>query len=423
MTEEEAFAYYQKLGQLGSVPGLEVIRELLRRLGNPQEGLPVVQIAGTNGKGSVGAFLRSILKQAGITTASFSSPAVYHYRESILLDHQMISSSEYAGYMEQVRFFAEQMASEGKPHPTAFEVETALAFVFAAAHGVSVFLVETGMGGTLDATNVCRRNLCSVVTTVAKDHTSFLGETLGEIAAHKAGIFKERCPVVLQRQCPEVMQVLLSRAEELECPVSLVDCRQVDVVRQNYEGTLGLKGEFQYENASLAACAARCLIKQGVPLTERHIRDGLMNAVWRGRFTKIGDLPEFWVDGAHNPNGAAALCATIQKQFAGRPIFGIMGVFRDKEAAQMGRLVSPYMKKMVTVTPPGNRGLPAQELKQILETCCSDVCAAPSVEVAVQKAVAWCRCQSRAVMIAFGSLSYLKDAEQAYRDCLAVQDV
>ena len=105
MTEEEAFAYYQKLGQLGSVPGLEVIRELLRRLGNPQEGLPVVQIAGTNGKGSVGAFLRSILKQAGITTASFSSPAVYHYRESILLDHQMISSSEYAGYMEQVRFF------------------------------------------------------------------------------------------------------------------------------------------------------------------------------------------------------------------------------------------------------------------------------------------------------------------------------
>ncbi|MFR7992654.1 MAG: bifunctional folylpolyglutamate synthase/dihydrofolate synthase, partial [Lachnospiraceae bacterium] len=344
MTEEEAFAYYQKLGQLGSVPGLEVIRELLRRLGNPQEGLPVVQIAGTNGKGSVGAFLRSILKQAGITTASFSSPAVYHYRESILLNHQMISSSEYAGYMEQVRFFAEQMASEGKPHPTAFEVETALAFVFAAAHGVSVFLVETGMGGTLDATNVCRRNLCSVVTTVAKDHTSFLGETLGEIAAHKAGIFKERCPVVLQRQCPEVMQVLLSRAEELECPVSLVDCRQVDVIRQNYEGTLGLKGEFQYENAALAACAARCLKKQGFPLTERHIRDGLMNAVWRGRFTKIGDLPEFWVDGAHNPNGAAALCATIQKQFAGRPIFGIMGVFRDKEAAQMGRLVSPYMQ-------------------------------------------------------------------------------
>lgn len=417
MNEAQAADYFHELRKYGSVPGLRTIRELLKRLGNPQKQLAVISIAGTNGKGSVGAFLRAILHNAGILTASFSSPSVFHPREVFRLDDKPISASEYGSCLETVKEHAEKMAAEGFAHPTAFEVETAMAYLFAAQHNAELMLSEAGMGGRLDATNVCERNVCSVITTIAKDHTAFLGETLEEIAAHKAGILKEGCPVVLQMQPPQVRNVVIWQAQQLDCPLYEVTETQITQLKKIIGEELSLKGEYQYSNAALAVRVCDCLREQGYPIAVPQIQEGLRTAVWRGRFTRLGVNPEFWVDGAHNPNGMQALSESVRKYFPGRPVVGIMGVFKDKDYRQMARIAAGFTEQIWTVTPPGSRGLLGKVLAETLREQGVFAQTAQSVREAVTAACTWAEENEQPalpVIMAFGTLSFLKEAENAY---------
>lgn len=403
MNYQEALAYMKKIEKYGSVPGLESIRELLHRLGDPQEHYPVVQIAGTNGKGSTGAFLTTILLKAGCKVGRFFSPAVFCERETISFQGQMIPEDMYAVCMEEVSQVADAMEKDGLAHPTSFEVETALAYLYFSKCNCELAVVECGMGGALDATNVLTTNLLSIITPISMDHVSFLGTTLRGIAEQKAGIIKEGRPVITLWQDSEVNSVLMRQSEKLHASLRYID---TDLVH-NYE--FGLEGSFQKTNGALAVLAAHVLQEEGLPITEEHIRMGLLHTRWRGRFEQIGKHPDIWIDGAHNPHGARALKEAFQRKYYSGKAQIVMGVFKDKAAREMCEILKPCMEHVYTITPPGPRGMDAGRLSEIVKE--TGVLATPcdSVAEALKKAIQ--AAGKDGVVLAFGSLSYLKQIE------------
>lgn len=403
MNYNEAIAYMKKIEKYGSVPGLDSIKELLRRLGNPQKDYPVVQIAGTNGKGSTGAFLTTILIEAGCKVGRFFSPAVFCQRETISYEGEMISEDDFASCMEQVAYHADAMEAEGIPHPTVFEVETALAYVFFSKYKCELAVVECGMGGALDATNVTDTNLLSILTSISMDHMAFLGNSLEEIATQKAGIIKPGRPVVSARQDAQVEEVIENYCRDMDAQLYYVSSYIVEDLE------VSLKGAFQKENAALAVMAANLLQREGYPIKEEAIKAGLQNTVWKGRFQKISDKPDIWLDGAHNPKGALCLKEAFKEIYGDRKAQVIMGIFKDKEAKQLCEIMKPHMQQLYTVTPPGPRGLPAEELKEIAESFDILATACETVDDALEKAID--QADEDGVVLAFGSLSYLSQVE------------
>ncbi len=409
--------YISDLSRYGSVPGLDSIRELLRRLGNPQEQTPVVHIAGTNGKGSTLAYLRAILSEAGYRTGSYSSPAVMDYRERYTVDGIMIAKTAFARLLEPVAQAAGEMEAEGLAHPTAFEIETALAFCFFAEKKCDVAVVETGMGGELDATNLIEKPLVSVLASISMDHMQFLGKCLAEIARHKAGIIKEGAPVVSVMQKPEAMKVIGQAAKERHAPLFVADVSRASAVRYgltgqsfNYGGMRGLKislgGIWQIENAVLAVETVRALNGRGFTVSERALRAGLAGAVWRGRLTVLAKKPYFIIDGAHNADAAKKLADSLSFCFTNEPKVFIMGVLRDKEYGAIIEYMAPMADQIITVTPPDNpRAMQAYELAQEVSGVNGHVTAAGSIEEAVE--MAYLLTPPDGVILAFGSLSYL----------------
>lgn len=429
MNYEEALIYFQELQQYGSVPGLESILTLLARLGNPQLAHPVIQIAGTNGKGSVGAFLSSILSQSGITYCRFYSPAVFDVRETISQNGCMISKEEYAKYMQLVSREAEAMAAEGLPHPTVFEVETALFYLWASKQSCALCLVEVGMGGALDATNVVRENLLSVITSISMDHAGFLGDSLDKIAAQKAGIIKPGGVLVTAPQKREVQAVLKTVCEKQKAQRIVAEEGQyADLLKPEASdgeeakaAPLGLKGSFQEQNAAIAIAAVRYLQQCGYPVTEETIRSGLQGASWPGRFEKVRSHPDVWLDGAHNPDGARALLQAYRQQYGDKKAHVILGILKDKDAAAICKVLAPIMKTVYTITPPGPRGLPARELAAIVSSHCSHVTICNAVSEAVKQAIGAARKdpeggehtdEQAGIVLACGSLSYLGQARR-----------
>lgn len=445
MEYEEARAYLEQRKQYGSRPGLESIRTLLQRLGSPEKRLPVwpaktkddfaggaavragdfvdcrwkketgeteeteeieevpavIQIAGTNGKGSVGAFLAQILKEAGYRVGRFTSPAVFHERETITIDGEMISEEDYARIMAQIAAQTARMDQEGI-HVTVFEAETALAFFYFAenADNCDFILLEAGMGGALDATNVLSRNLLAVITSISSDHTAVLGDTLAKITAQKAGIARRGGMIVTQHQTAETERVLASICKERK--IDLIYSVPVDM-------PLGLQGSFQRENAAVAAAAAAQLGRMGVNISEKTIAAGLLHTSWPGRLQKLHTHPDFWIDGAHNPDAAARLLESVKCLYGDRRIVLVLGMFRDKDAAAVCRILAPLAQAVFTVslTPP--RGLTAKELKEIAGKNMPGipVTACKTTQQALEGAFA-CAGEDGCVL-ATGSLSYLKD--------------
>lgn len=405
MNAQEALAYMKKIEKYGSVPGLDSIRELLRRLGNPQKQMPIVQIAGTNGKGSTGAFLTTILIEAGCKVGRFFSPAVFCQRETISFQGEMISEKEYVRCLEQVSKAAKAMALEGLPHPTVFEVETALAYLYFQRCQCDLAVVECGMGGALDATNAIETNLLSIITSISMDHREFLGNSLDEIATQKAGIIKENRPVVSAHQEKEVEEVIENYCRDVQGSLYYVSS---DIV-ENME--ISLKGAFQKENAGLAVMAAYLLQKEGYPITEKAIRSGLLKTKWNGRFQQVFTKPAVWIDGAHNPKGTVALREAFEEVYGQRKAQVIMGIFKDKEAKKLCEIMKPHMERLYTVTPPGPRGLPAEQLKKMAEDMEVAAIACSSVWEAVKMAME--KAEKEGIVLAFGSLSYLKEIQPA----------
>lgn len=427
MNDRQAMAYIEELSShRGIVPGLESIRELCRRLGDPQKCVPVIHIAGTNGKGSTLAYLTAILTAAGYRVGSYSSPAVTDYRERFMVNQKMIAKTVFAKLLGRVAEAAEQMTAEGYAHPTAFEVETALAFCFFTDKNCDVAVVECGMGGLLDATNLIEKPLVSVLASISMDHMQFLGGTLAEIAVQKAGIIKEGCPVVSMAQKKAAAQVIADEAAEKHAPLFLADGKAASGIRYGLTGQsfhyggfrnlkIALGGMWQIENACLAVETVRVLNERGFSVSEAALRKGLLSAQWRGRLTVLQKKPYVIVDGAHNADAAEKLAQSLSFYFTNEPKVFIMGVLRDKDYETMIERMAPLAKQLIAVTPPENpRALPAYELAQEIRKVNEHVTAADSLEEAVE--MAYLLTPPEGVIVAFGSLSYLGRLERVIRD-------
>ncbi|MCH5258917.1 MAG: bifunctional folylpolyglutamate synthase/dihydrofolate synthase [Lachnospiraceae bacterium] len=419
MNYREAMEYMAELGQYGTVMGLATMQELCARLGNPQEQLKFVHIAGTNGKGSVLAYVSTVLHTAGYRVGRYISPAVKDYRERFQVGGKMITQSALCNNLEQVRTAAEAMAEEGLPHPTAFEVETAVAFLFFLDKQCDIVVLETGLGGAQDATNVVNTTLVAAFTSISVDHMDFLGDTLEQIAIVKSGIIKNKCYVISAKQTPEVMKVLrqaalLRKAKFLTADVTRAKNVWYGATKQRFtydkfkDIEITMLGQFQIENAVVAAEILSALGKVGFPVPEDKVRRGFSETVWRGRFDVIGKKPLFIADGAHNEDASKKLAESIRFYFENRRIIFIMGMLQDKEYDKVIRNTYELAQHIITVTPPvRNRALHAYELAQAVREYHSSVTVADSVQEAVEIAYLLAGQDKETVIIAFGSLSYL----------------
>lgn len=418
MDYRQAVRFHEAAKAYGSILGLNSIRALLQELGDIWKELKAVHIAGTNGKGSVCCFLASALTGAGYLTGQFNSPAVFGLRDAYRINGVCISEEEYAGCMEAVAWACRRMTKRGMRHPTVFEVETALAFVWFYRRECEIVVLETGMGGSTDATNLITDPLCSVFTSIGIDHTAFLGNTLEEITAVKAGIIKKGRPVISTVQAPAAERMLKQYASLQNAPFSTAEQMKEIQIGQGTLGcvhprlgrlTLSMAGSYQAENAALAAAVLFSLRTYGYSLTEDDIRKGLEAAVWPGRFECICKRPLFYIDGAHNPDAAARLKESLLAHFPDRRRIGIMGVLADKPYGELLEILLPLFEKIYTVTPKNPRALPAEALAAEIKKRGTPACVAQSVSEACEKALEQGRDD---VITAFGSLFYLDEVKK-----------
>lgn len=417
MNERQVMEYMEQVSAYGIVPGLDSIRELCRELGDPQKELRFVHIAGTNGKGSVSAFLAEILKCAGYRVGRYLSPTLFQYRERIQVNGSCITKAALGRGVERIKGICDGMVARGLSHPTPFEIETALGFLYFREKACDVVVLETGMGGLLDATNIVENTLAAVLTSVSMDHMQFLGDTPEKIAFQKAGIIKRGCRVVSAVQRKEVLEVIRAGAEAMGCPLQAVKPEMLSHVRYGLEKQsfdygrlkkleLSLAGKYQIENAALAVETVEALGEQGLSVSEEALRLGLSRTQWPGRFTLIGKKPYFIVDGAHNEDAAVRLAESLEFYFTNKRVIYIMGVLKDKEYEKIIASTHALADQIITVTPPGNpRALPAYELARAVAEVHCDVTAADSLEEAVE--MSRLLAGKEDVIVAFGSLSFL----------------
>ena len=417
MNYKEARVYLDQIAKYGSVLGLENIRALNSELNNPQDGLKFVHIAGTNGKGSTLAFISTILSTAGYKVGRYISPTIFSYRERIQVGEEPISKEDLADGITLIHEAIGRMEAAGLSSPTVFEVETALSFWYFRKQQCDIVVLEAGLGGSMDATNVITGTEAAVFTSVSRDHMTFLGDTLDEIAVNKAGIIKEGCDVISVLQDEAAGAVLRKRAADKGCPYITADVNNASVQNMVLEKTvfsyrdmdrlsIHLPGCFQVENAVLAIETVMALRRRGFSVEENHIREGLNRTVWQGRLCPIGSRPLFLVDGAHNVGAARRLKESVETYFRGRRLIFIIGVFADKEYPQILKIMAPLAAKIITVSTPDNdRALPAEMLKKEALEYCPDTEAAESLRDAAERAVK--AAGSEDVILAFGSLSYL----------------
>ncbi len=428
MTYKEARVYLDRVSKYGSVLGLDTIRELLHELGDPQKDLKFIHIAGTNGKGSVLAYTSSVLSEAGYRTGRYVSPTVISYLERIQINGIFISEEAFARLTEKAKQAIARMKAAGKSSPTVFEVETAIAFLYFKEACCDLVVLECGMGGEGDATNIIPPPLCAVFTSIGPDHLGILGNSLEEIACTKAGIIKPGCRVVSAPQDPEVSKVLYERASSLGCPIDQTDETAICQIQEDYCGQaityhsqtvlhIPLAGRHQAVNAAVALDIISCLKKEGYSISEKAIRSGFQKVQWYGRFTCLQDAPLFFVDGAHNPPAARCLAKTLKYCFPGKHFIMIMGIFKDKEYSQIAQIMAPLAKSIHTVTlPDETRSLPAATLKETVLMYCPSgipVTTEPGIRAAVNAALSEANTQD--VIVAFGSLSYLGEIERVLK--------
>lgn len=418
MNEQQVMEYVEELKGYGVVPGLFNMEQLCEKLGNPQDQLRFIHIAGTNGKGSVLSFCSEILKESGYRVGRYISPTIFEYRERIQVNGRPVSKKALCRLMERMKNLCEELVLEGKPHPTAFEVETAMAFLYFLEQKCDIVVLETGMGGQLDATNVIRNTMLEIFTSISFDHMGVLGNSLAEIAEEKAGIMKKGSVAVALKGDKEVMEILQSRANELSVPLAVADPAQVKGIRRSLakqtfhygqyrDLAITLAGTYQVENAMLAVRAMEELNAVGFTVKERAIYQGLLKAAWPGRFQVLLKKPVLIADGAHNRDGAAKLAESIRFYFTNRRIIYIIGMLRDKEQDEILKVTCPLAGQVLTVPTRGERGMPSYELACIASQYHKQVTALDSVQEAVELALLMA--DKDTVVIAFGSLSYLGD--------------
>lgn len=419
MNYKEAREYIDKAALKGSVMGLDNIVNLMSKLGNVQDRLNVVHIAGTNGKGSVSAYINQILLEAGYKVGRYTSPAVFDYLEIFSIDNIPISKNEYAHMITEVRQAADIMKSEGMAEPTAFEIETAAAYKYFYDNKCDVVIIETGMGGTDDATNVVSNPLVSVITSISMDHMEYLGDNIEKITGKKAGIIKKNGSVVTAPQQHSVLNVIMNKADNenahvvtakhMESTVFTTDktiCSYKSNSKTVYSLETHMLGTFQTVNMAVAVETAEKLKEKGLYIYKENIENGIKNAIWHGRFEKIAGQPEIYFDGGHNPGAADNIRNTLEIYFTNRKIIYIIGVLKDKDYDRVLSVTADLAYHIITITPPDNkRALDGKELLKTVYKYNKNAEYADNIENAVSKAKELAG--SEGVVIIFGSLSYL----------------
>ena len=437
MTYKEARVYLDELSKYGSVLGLDAIRGLLRELGDPQDDLRFIHIAGTNGKGSVLAYTSTILSEAGYRIGRYVSPTVISYLERIQVDGAWISEEKFAEMTSKVTDAIARLEKAGKPVPTVFEAETAIAFLYFRETQCDLVVLEAGLGGALDATNIVRNTVCAVFSSISRDHIGVIGNTVEEIAENKAGIIKPGCTVISAGQSSPVTKILKRRAAENGCPFIQAEPDRVQILHSDHRGILlsykefdhirtAMAGIYQAENLITALEVIRALRSQGYSIDDQAVRTGTERTVWPGRFTCIGEAPVFILDGAHNEDAALRLRESVKEYFPGRKLIFIMGVFKDKDYDAIVRILCPLASSVYTVDlPDRERGLSAAKLARAVRTYCPRTKAyteyiedtsSSGQEAGIRWAVyaALLEADPGDAILAFGSLSYLHQIKEAY---------
>ena len=427
MDYQECRAYIDDSAKYGSVLGLDNMREMLARLGNPQDALPYVHVAGTNGKGSVIAYLYRTLTGAGYKVGRYISPTLYSYRERLEIAGEKISREKFAKHVTTISQAIARMTEAGLNHPTPFEIETAAAFLYFKEENCDLVLLETGMGGNLDATNIVKTTKLAILVSISMDHMSFLGKTLEEIAEKKSGIIKSGCHVVTTKQQPDAARVIKDTCSRLEVPCvvsdpdeAVLEAESVFGQRFSYKGEefeISLAGVYQKENAVLALNALEELDQLGWHTTMEQRKDGLLHTSWKGRFTVICKKPLFIVDGAHNAGAADKMAESIRHYFKGKKLIYIMGVFADKEYNLVLEKTAHFAEKIYTIETPDNpRALPAEELAKAARVYNSSAESTKSIKEAVEKAFYYADGDKDSVILAFGSLSFIGELTRAVEE-------
>ena len=420
MTPEEALTYIHSVCWKGSIPGLGRTQELLAKMGNPQNQLQFVHIAGTNGKGSTAAMTASILRQAGYRVGLYTSPYIFRFHERMQVDGQCISDAELAEITEFVKPLAESMAD----HPTEFELVTCIAMEYFKRHHCDVVSLEVGMGGELDSTNVILPPLVAVLTNIGLDHTEFLGDTLEKICETKSKIIKPGSIAVTYREKPSVEAVIEARCREVGAQWMPADFDAIHLISASLEGQifdwgpyeklhLPLLGQHQLYNAAVVLTIVNALREKGLAISDEAVRTGIASVSWPGRFELVARNPLFIVDGGHNPQCIEALVHNVRDYLNGRTLTILTGVLADKDYSDMYADMAQYAACFVTVTPPNPRALEAKDLAAYLSRYGKPVQAAETVEagVALAKELAG----PEGVVLAYGSLYMVGDIEAAAR--------
>jgi dihydrofolate synthase/folylpolyglutamate synthase len=362
---------------------LENIRVLLERMGRPDRGYPCAHVAGTNGKGSTAAFLEAILRDAGLHTGLNSSPHLERINERIRIGGEEVGDEAFAQGFTRIHQFIEELLADGKlrAHPTYFECVTALAFELFAREHVEFAVIEVGLGGRLDATNVITP-VVGIITRIDFDHENFLGHSLEEIAGEKLGIVKRGVSVVCAAQVPEVRELVRARTKELDAPLvevteefrvgpeSVEDgCVRatVTVVETGEEFSVAprLPGRFQLQNSLNAAAVARVLQKRGFRIRSENLERGIAAAVWPGRLEKVQERPEVYLDGAHNPGAARELASFLEENSRGQRVYLVFGAMRDKAVDEVSGILFPHATEVILTQPATPRAVSAAQLAEV----------------------------------------------------------
>lgn len=419
MKYEDALAYMDWLTTLGWQPGLGRFAELCKRLGEPQDRFKSVHVAGTNGKGSTTAMIAGILRHAGCKTGMYVSPYVYDIRERVQIDGRMISEDDFSRLVEYMIPYAEELGRTEFGHPTEFEVKTALGFLYFAEQNVDLAVLEVGLGGRLDATNVVTP-MVSVITSIGLDHTDRLGTTIPEIAFEKAGIVKPNGHLVTAVTDPAAFDVICRVCEErnsilwqvaqpadsvarfvvrpigrqdrpqtnMVLPASRMEPLRVEGVGRVYDDLeVGMRGEFQYANAATAIGTVEALMRKGIEVPESAIRSGLRDTRMPGRMEIVHRNPTVILDGAHNQSAASALASAIVGEFVYERLILVMGIASGHSVTDVIGTLAPYADVLIATAASNPRAMPAKSIAEAARGLVREIEIVEPVNQAVERAL------------------------------------
>lgn len=423
MNYDEAMEYIHGTLKFGSKLGLKSITKLLDFMENPQKKLRFVHVAGTNGKGSTTAFISSILINAGYKTGIFTSPYLQRFTERIKIDNKEIVPDELVDIIEFVKTKIDLMLDGGLTHPTEFEIITAVAFEYFYRNNCDIVVLEVGLGGRYDSTNVIESPEVSVITTISLDHTDRLGGTLAEIAYQKAGIIKSNSIAVLYPQKKEVEEVFEKVSESQNSEIHKVDLSTLTLKEYSLDGQLfdykayknlyiTLLGDHQLFNAAVAIDTCEVLVNKGFNIEYNNIRDGISGTTWPGRLEIISKNPLILIDGAHNYEGGQSLNTALDKYFEDKKKIFIVGFLRDKEYQHIMELLAKKAHTIITVTPHNERAIPSNELAVILKQYSNNIQDGITIEMGLKLALE--NSDKESVICAFGSLYMIGEVRRLF---------